>query len=324
VINLNIEKIIEELKLEIKETVGNQKMYIAFSGGLDSTVVALLAKDTLSKEKLTLINTCFGPYSYSKGLEAVLLLANQLDLRLFFTNGQEEQEKLLYHGPNCNQCTRDIKLGKVKEMLYKGVVAVGSNQSDSWGKLGLKVNNGMYSPLLNLDKEVIQGILDYYGFVIPRIGENSFREGCKYKHLLKMSANTGYHARAMVVSNEVIHDILDYHNYEREIANVKIIGPLSKNIALINIKPLPPKEILDEIINILEKEETIDEVDVVDRPIELSITASPGIANNKNSKYWILEGRLKPEFAFDITAKWNPPSRNNKLWTFSVVDYKKL
>jgi len=320
---MNIEKTIEILKEEIRETVGNQKMYIAFSGGLDSTVVALLAKAAIGKEKITLINTCFGPYSYSKGLEAVLSLANQLDLRLFFTNGQKEQEKLLHHGPNCNQCTRDIKLGKVKKMLYKGIVAVGSNQSDSWGKLGLKVNNGMYSPLLNLDKPVIQGILDYYGFEIPRIGENSFREGCKYKHLLKMSANTHYHARAMVVSNEVIHDVLDYHNYEREIANVKIVGPLSKNIALINIKPLPPKKILDEIIEVLQKETTIDAVDVVDRPIELIITASPGIINNEESKYWILNGRLKPEFAFDISAKWNPPSTNNKLWTFSVVGYNK-
>lgn len=321
---MNIEEIIKDLKNEIIETVGSQKMYIAFSGGLDSTVVALLAKEALGKEKITLVNTCFGPYSYSKGLEAVLILADQLDLRLFFTNGQKEQEKLLYHGPNCNQCTRDIKLGKVKQMLYKGMVAVGSNQSDSWGKLGLKVNNGMYSPLLNLDKKTIQSILDYYEFVIPRIGENSFREGCKYKHLLKMSANTGYHARAMVVANEVIHDVLDYYNIKREIANVKIIGPLSKNIALINIKPLPPKKVIDELVSILIKEETIDSVDVVDRPIELSITASPGIVNNEESKYWIEKGRLKPEFAFDIQTIWNPPSRNNKLWTFSVVDYKKL
>jgi len=324
VIILNIEKIIEDLKNEIIETVESQKMYIAFSGGLDSTVVALLAKEALGKEKITLVNTCFGPYSYSKGLEAVLILADQLDLRLFFTNGQKEQEKLLYHGPNCNQCTRDIKLGKVKQMIYKGMVAVGSNQSDSWGKLGLKVNNGMYSPLLNLNKKTIQSILDYYGFVIPRIGENSFREGCKYKHLLKMSANTGYHARAMVVANEVIHDVLDYYDIKREIANVKIIGPLSKNIALINIKPLPPKKVIDELVSILIKEETIDSVDIVDRPIELSITASPGIVNNEESKYWIEKGRLKPEFAFDIQTIWNPPSRNNKLWTFSVVDYKKL
>lgn len=323
-INLSIENVIEDLKNEIKQTIGNQKMYIAFSGGLDSTVVALLSKEALGKEKITLINTCFGPYSYSKGIEAVLLLAEQLDLRLFFTNGQKEQEKLLYHGPNCNQCTRDIKLGNVKKMFYKGIIAVGSNQSDSWGKLGLKFNNGMYSPLLNLDKKTIQEILDYYGFVIPKIGENSFREGCKHKHLLKMSANTRYHARAMIISNEVIHDVLDFYKYEREIANVKIIGPLSKNIALINIKPLPPKHILKDIIKILEKEKTIDEIDVVDRPLELLITASPGIINNENSKYWILNGRLKPEFAFDICANWTQPSRNNKLWTFSVIDYKKL
>jgi len=317
-----IEEKINIIKQEMKEIIGNKHLYIAFSGGMDSTVVALLAKDVLPRNRITLVNVCFGGYSYSKGLEAVLLLSRQLRLKLFFTRGEEEQENIMYHGPNCNQCTRIVKIGKVKEFSYKGIIASGANLSDSWGNTGVKFLDGIYSPILNLNKKEIKEILDYYGFSIPKIGENAVREGCKYKHLLKMSVNKNYHSRADVIANEVIHDILDFYNVQREIANVKIIGPLSKNIALVNVKPLPDKEILNKIKKILEKEESINSVDIVDAPLKLKILANPGIYNNEDSKYWILNGRLASEFATPISAEWLKSS-NNKLWTFAVVDYKK-
>ncbi|MCP5455266.1 MAG: ExsB family protein [Thermotogae bacterium] len=304
----------------MKEIIGDQKLYVSFSGGLDSTVVALIARDVFPKSQITLVNVCFGAYSYSNGLEAVLLLAKQMGLRLFFVQGETEQENLMYHGPNCNQCTKNIKIGKVKEFVYKGIIASGANMSDSWGKTGIKFLDGMYSPLLNLEKPEIRAILDYYNFKIPKVGENSHREGCKFKHLLKMAVNNQYHSRADVISNEIIHDILDQYGYERDIANVKIIGPLSKNIALINIKPLPPKEITDKIIEVLKKESSIAETVLVDRPIKLDISANPGIVNNSDSKYWIKTGRLQPEFAFPIEINWIRSS-NIKLWTFSVIGY---
>ncbi|BBE31900.1 NAD(+) synthase [Tepiditoga spiralis] len=314
-------KIIEEIKEDIKQVVGNKKLYIAFSGGLDSTVVALLAKDALPKSQITLVNVCFGAYSYSKGLEAVLSLSNQMNLNLFFVSGESEQETLMYHGPNCNQCTKSIKIEKVKEFAYKGIVASGANQSDSWGKTKIKIMNNIYSPLVMLNKIQIKEILSYYGFTIPKIGENIGREGCKFKHLLKMAVNTQYHSRADVISNEVIHDVLDFYEFKREIANVKIIGPLSKNIAIINIKPLPPQNIINDIVKLLEKESTIDEVVVANKPMKLKISASPGISNNKESSYWIKTGRLQPEFAVPIEVEWLP-SKNNKLRTFSVIDYE--
>jgi uncharacterized protein len=318
-----IEETINNLKEEIKQIVGNQSLYIAFSGGMDSTVVALLARDALPNDQIILVNVCFGAYSYSKAIEAVLLLSKQLNLKLNFISSNNQQENIMRHGPNCNQCTREVKIGKVKAFSHKGIVASGANKSDSWGKTGIKFMNGIYSPLINLDKNEIKEILNFYGFTIPKIGENSTREGCKFKHLLKMAVNHEYHSRAAVMANEVLLDILDFYEVKREIANVKIIGPLSQNIALINIRPLPENRIIHEIINALEKEESIDKIDVVDRPLKLKILSNPGIFNNEDSKHWILNGRLAPEFATPLIAEWKKSS-NQKLWTFSVYGYEKL
>lgn len=319
----NINDTINNIKEEIKQIVGNQPLYIAFSGGMDSTVVALLAREALPNEQITLVNVCFGAYSYSKAIEAVLLLSKELKLKLNFISSNNEQEIIMYHGPNCNQCTREVKIRKVKEFAHNGIIASGANMSDSWGKTGIKFMDGIYSPLINLNKNEIKEILNFYNFTIPKIGENSIREGCKFKHLLKMAVNSQYHSRSAVIANEVLIDILDFYDIKREIANVKIIGPLSQNIALINIRPLPENYIINEVVYNLEKEKSIDKIDVVDRPLKLKILANPGIFNNENSKHWILNGRLAPEFATPLIAEWKKSS-NQKLWTFSVYGYEKL
>ncbi len=103
---------------------------------MDSTVVALLAREALPNEQITLVNVCFGgAYSYSKAIEAVLLLSKELKLKLNFISSNNEQEIIMYHGPNCNQCTREVKIRKVKEFAHNGIIASGANMSDSWGKL---------------------------------------------------------------------------------------------------------------------------------------------------------------------------------------------
>ncbi len=68
-----------------------------------------------------------------------------------------------------------------------------------------------------------------------------------------MAVNSQYHSRSAVIANEVLIDILDFYDIKREIANVKIIGPLSQNIALINIRPLPENYIINEVVYNLEK-----------------------------------------------------------------------
>ncbi|HOG35705.1 MAG TPA: ExsB family protein, partial [Petrotogaceae bacterium] len=58
-------ELVEKIKEDIVQTVGQERLYVSFSGGLDSTVVALLAKDALGSDRVTLLNVCFGPYSFS-------------------------------------------------------------------------------------------------------------------------------------------------------------------------------------------------------------------------------------------------------------------
>lgn len=52
------------------------------------------------------------------------------------------------------------------------------------------------------------------------------------------------------------------------------------------------------------------------------VLASPAIYRNEESRKWIKEGRLQPEFAFPIEIEWRE-SKNNKLRTFQVVDARK-
>jgi uncharacterized protein len=88
-------------------------------------------------------------------------------------------------GPDCNLCTRKIKLGLVKAYAGEQIVLTGSNQSDSWGKYGKAFAQGYYAPLFSYSKKEIKSIADYLNIKVSRIGENASREGCKLKHLLK-------------------------------------------------------------------------------------------------------------------------------------------
>ncbi|KAF2955268.1 ExsB family protein [Marinitoga sp. 38H-ov] len=288
---------------------------------MDSTIAAFLAKEALGPEKVKLVNVLFGPFAYSKSIEAVLKTADELGLEIEFADKHQAQYEIMKKGPNCNQCTKTLKMEGVKSVAKDNLVATGANQSDSWGKTCIKVMNNLYSPIIGLTKDELRAIVKKYNLNIRKVGENAHREGCKLKHLLKLLVNMDYHGRAVSFANEIIHDVLDRYDYKREIANVKIIGPLSKNIALINIKPYPPKEIYDEIIEILESESSIDEVHIIDRPIELVVSVNPGIYGNEESRYWVEKGKLQPEFAAPIKVVWKK-SKNERLSTFHAIDFK--
>nr|WP_233186180.1 7-cyano-7-deazaguanine synthase [Thermotoga sp. KOL6] len=308
---------------DIKNTVKEGKLYVAFSGGKDSSLVAVLAKMALGPERVELVTVDWGPYTYEKSREIVRKFAQENGLKHTFIPSNGLQEKVWRFGPSCNACTRDVKTRLVKTYAGNHLVASGANASDSWGKTGLKIFDGVYSPLYRIGKPEINAMIGHLGINVKKIGESAGREGCKLKHLLKMLINPNYHGKAVSSTNEILLDILEKHGIKPKLANVKIVGPLSKNIALVNVKPSPPKRIMDEIIEKLSKEKVVDKVDIVDRPLKLVVLANPSIYRNEEARKWIKEGRLQPEFAFPIVEiEWRE-SRNNKLRTFQVIDYSK-
>ncbi|MBO8160206.1 MAG: ExsB family protein [Thermosipho sp. (in: Bacteria)] len=312
---MEIEKIIDELKKDIRETVksyGNKSVVIAFSGGLDSTVASLLTRDAIGAENVELVNVVYGPFTYNRSIEIVKNAARKMGLKLTFVESLKQREIWKY-GPSCNMCTKTVKMNSVKNFAKDRLVITGSNSSDSWGKTGLKLFNGIYAPLGDLNKDTIKKILEYYSFKLERIGEHAEREGCKLKHLLKIMANIEYHGKAVSLSNEVL---LENVPKNMEIANVKIVGPLSKNIAIINLKPM--LENVDEIAKKIGELGVIDEVIVAKKPLILHVIANPSIFRVEESKYWIHYGKLQPEFAVPIKIIWKE-SKNNKLRTIHVV-----
>ena len=312
---------INNISEEIEKTSQEEEIVVAFSGGLDSTVVSALAVQALGREKVEAVTVSFGEYSYSKGLRNIQDISRALDLKLKIVQGKKEQERVLKKGPACNKCTRIAKLGRVKKEASGKLVLTGSNQSDTWGKRGLKLCNGFYAPLLELNKEEIRKIADYLGIKILQIGENKFREGCKLKHLLKPLAAPHYHGQAAAEANELLLSILEEEGYESVLANVKIIGPLNKNIGLVNVSPLPEEKLKEKIIKGLKKLKTLEQVEFLDKPIKLIIKANKGQFDNQHSRYWLEKGRLQPDFSVPIEVEWLLTT-NKSLSTFQVIGYE--
>jgi len=318
---INTKEKINNILEEIKRTSQGEEIVVAFSGGLDSTVVSALAIQALGKERVEAITVSFGEYSYNKGIKNIYSISKALDLKSKFVQGKIEQEQILKKGPACNKCTRVAKLGKVKKEASGKLIFTGSNQSDTWGKRGLKLCNGFYAPLLELNKGEIRKIADYFNINILQIGENKFREGCKLKHLLKPLAAPHYHGKAAAEANELLLNVLEEEGYESILANVKIIGLLNKNIGLVNVALLPEEKLKKKIIEELKKVKTLEQVEFLDKPIKLIIKANKGQFDNQHSRYWLEKGRLQPDFSVPIEVEWLLTT-NKSLSTFQVIDYQ--
>jgi len=318
---VNIKDEINNILEEIRKASQEEEIVVAFSGGLDSTVVSALAIQTLGSKKVEAITVSFAEYSYSKGLKNIQDISMVLDLKLKIVQGKKEQERVLRKGPACNKCTRVAKLGKVKKEASGRLVLTGSNQSDTWGKRGIKLYDGFYAPLLELNKEEIRKIANYFGIKILQIGENKFREGCKLKHLLKPLATPHYHGRAAAEANELLLSILEEEKYGSVLANVKIIGPLNKNMGLVNVSPLPGEKLKGKIIEELKKMKALEQVEFLDKPIKLIVKANKGQFDNQHSRYWLEKGRLQPDFSVPIEVEWLLTTNKN-LSTFQVIDYQ--
>jgi uncharacterized protein len=309
----------ESLIAEIREVTGGSPVAVAFSGGLDSSTVAALARDAIGASNVLLVTVNMGQYAYRRGNQIVLEMADQLGLQQRCLLGQGVQHVVQRGGPACNRCTRQIKLGMVKAAARGRLVLTGSNRSDTWGQMGTRLANGYYSPLLALERSQIRAMADELGLRIPRIGESPGREGCKLKHLLKPLVNPDYHGRAVAEANEVLLRVIGDAQFAAALANVKIAGPLRRNVALINVRPEPPADLKQWILNALGEIPVIDEARFIEGPTRLLVKIGPALTGDANGRYWIHHGRLAPDFAHPIDVEWRP-SRDGRLHTFHVVD----
>jgi uncharacterized protein len=310
---------VETLIAEIRAVTGGAPVAVAFSGGLDSSTVAALARDALGPANVLLVTVNMGHYAYRRGNAIVLEMAEQLGLQQRCLLGQGVQHIVQRGGPACNRCTREIKLGMVRAAARGRLVLTGSNRSDTWGQMGVKISDGFYAPLLDLDKPQIKAIAGELHLRIPRIGEHAGREGCKLKHLLKPLINPDYHGRAVAEANEVLLRVLGDAGITADLANVKIIGPLSRNIGLVNIRPAPLQEVVRDVLDALRALPSLDEVRIIEGPTRLIVKAGPALAGDAAGRHWVARGRLAPDFAHPIDVEWRP-SPNGKLHTFHVVD----
>ncbi|MBI4279343.1 MAG: ExsB family protein [Armatimonadetes bacterium] len=314
---------IQTITDEIRRVTGGRHVVVAFSGGLDSTTVAALARDALGPAGVLLVTVNMGEYAYRRGNEIVLEMADRLGLPQRCLLGQHAQHRVQRTGPACNRCTREIKLGMVRAVAKGRLVLTGANRSDTWGQMGLKVCDGYYAPLLDWDKPQIREVAAALDVIPPKIGENPGREGCKLKHLLKPLAAPAYHGTAVARANEIILDVLREAGWQADLANVKIIGPLRRNVGLVNVRPLPPAEIRRQVLAALAALPQLEEVHLVEGPLRLVVKASPGIVGDDHARHWLHHGRLAPDFAFPIEVEWLP-SPNARLHTFHVVDFTPL
>lgn len=307
------------LLADIRTMTEGRPVVVAFSGGLDSSTVAALARDALGAPNVLLVTVNMGQYNYRRGNQIVLEMAEQLGLEQRCLLGQKMQHTVQRGGPACNRCTRHIKLGLVKAASRGRLVLTGSNRSDTWGQMGIKVSNGYYAPLLDLDKPQIRALADELGLRIPRIGEHTGREGCKLKHLLKPLINPDYHGRAVAEANEILLSTLGEAGFQVTLANVKIAGPMRRNIALVNVSPALPRDVRSHIENALAALPVVDEVRFIDGPIRLVVKVGPALSGDAAGRYWVEHGRLAPDFAYPIAVDWIF-SRDGRLHTFHVVD----
>lgn len=316
----SVQQIVDKILLDIKNTV-HGKLLVAFSGGEDSSLVAYLSKQALGKDRVVLVNVDWGNFTYKTAKDGVVEMAKDLGLELIFVNGQHRQSQIWRHGPSCNACTRFAKLQSVLDVDHTSYVATGSNLSDSWGQNGVKLNGRVYSPLIDLDKETIRLLLDHLGIRPVKIGESSQREGCKLKHLMKMMTNPSYHGEAVSSCNETLLSFLNQIDYKPILANVKIIGPLSRNIALVNVLPHLGEQESDQVVQRLRAIDKVDEIHVLKKPVKLKILANPGLFNDPVARLRVFQGFIQRDFAVPVYVEWYK-SANSRLRTFQVVGFE--
>ena len=103
----NIDTYIEDIGKEIKEKVGDKKVFLMISGGVDSTVAYLLLAKTLGSERIygLFVDTGFMRMNEGKEVEAALKEVGVKNLHVYnasneyfeaLENVYEPEEKIYY------------------------------------------------------------------------------------------------------------------------------------------------------------------------------------------------------------------------------------
>lgn len=297
---------------------------VAFSGGLDSSVVLWLARQVMDPPRLRAVHICWGPYTYPGQKEKAGTFARSLGVALEILDGRDCLERILRHGPACNRCTRQAKLGLLRSQNPDALILTGANQADSWGQRGQPLVAGVFAPLFHLGKEEIKALANAAGIRVQPIGESHRREGCQAKHLLKPLVAPDFHGRAVCFANETLLAFLRQKGKNAELANVKIVGPLRENIAVINVRPsLSAEEETELAARLLDSSLAIKRLIFTTRPLRLTVLGNPSLLGDAHARLAVEEGILQPSFAAPLSIEWKP-SVNDRLFTFHVIAVEEL
>lgn len=158
----------------VHELLMDKIVIVAFSGGVDSTVMASLAKDVAKKVVLvTLVSDSLPPGE----LDVIKRVAGELNLELQLVNGSElENENYVRNGPDrCYQCKSTLieALNSVKQLYPTAIIVNGTNYTDVISgdyRPGYKafLEHGVLSPLVEarLTKEEIREIARIRGISV--------------------------------------------------------------------------------------------------------------------------------------------------------------
>lgn len=322
VVNVDFEKRIQNVIDEIQEVAEDfERVVVAFSGGVDSTLALFLSLSALGREKVQACTIDWEEYFPFRARENINFLISYFRVSHQFLPGKNIIEEVVSRGPACNLCTKKAKLENLqKEYGEKTLIIGGANQSDSWGARGLKLVRNTYSPLFHFTKQEILQLCQMLNIPVRRIGENNLREGCVLKHLYKPLA-AKIHGQAVVKANRILLQTIHQDGFKSEIANIKIVGTLQRNQALINLRPIPNTKLKSLISQRISDLKEIDTITWVEQAITLIIRANPGLYRNYDSRYWIEKGKIQPDFVQPVSIQWMP-STNRRLRTFQVVDFQ--
>lgn len=313
-IRLSVDRLIEEAK----ENLSGCNVVVALSGGMDSSLALHIVSRALPKDRVKAVTLDYGIYTYERALSSAKMVAEDAGVAHIIIDSREPFERVHKRGQACNRCVR-TKLAVIREHFPGSIIVTGANLADSWSRIGVKRFRDIYAPLLDLSKSEIKLIIEEMGIRYHRIGEGVSREGCKVKHLWKPLVAPSYHGLAVAQANDLILDFLRKENYSFDFANVKIIGPLSKNLALVNVSPNLPESLKEKLERELRSIKEIDDVQFLEGKYLLKIKANPSVYLVESSKRDLELGKFKKDVACDISIEWLL-SGNRRLLTFHVVD----